>query len=86
MPVPSNQTQENHGVDWSAVVRILLIQVLILFAISGAIIGYLDWSSEAAWADFIAASKPSVSDLGPRSQSRSPVQFVNSQKLCVRES
>ena len=49
MPSPGNQSPENPGINWLAVVRILLVQVLVLLALSGAIIGYLDWSSDAAW-------------------------------------
>jgi hypothetical protein len=86
VPVSQSHSQENRRIDWSAVVRILLLQILILLTISSAIIGYLDWSSEAAWADFIAAGRPSVSDPGPRSESRTPVRFASSQTRRVRES
>jgi hypothetical protein len=38
----------------------LLIEVLVLVALSGAVVGYLNWSSEAAWAEFMAASAQSA--------------------------
>jgi hypothetical protein len=84
MPSFGNQNQENPGINWLAVVRILLVQVLVLLALSGAIIGYLDWSSDAAWGEFIAASKPAASDLVYRPDARSPVQTVGSQTPCIR--
>ncbi len=84
MPASANQNQENTGINWLEVVRILLVQVVVLLALSGAIIGYLDWSSDAAWGEFIAASKPAATDLIYRPDSRSPVQTVGSHTPCIR--
>ena len=42
--------------SWPAIIRILLIEVLVLIALSSAIVSYLKWSSDAAWAEFNAAS------------------------------
>jgi hypothetical protein len=84
MPASANQNRENPGINWLAVVRILLVQVLVLLALSGAIIGYLDWSSDAAWGEFTAASKPSASDLTYRPDSRTPGQAVGSRTPCIR--
>ena len=37
--------------------RTLLFQVLVLLALAVAFAGYVEWSSEATWAEFIAASE-----------------------------
>ena len=82
MPASANQNQENCGVNWLVVVRILLVQVLVLLALSGVIIGYVEWSSDAAWAEFIA-STPWASDTGGPSF-RTPLHAVRSPAFCIR--
>lgn len=74
MPSPGDQNSRNHGIDWPAVVRTLFVQVLVLLALAGAFVGYINWSSEVAWTEFIAASKASE-----------PVQTVNGHTLCHRK-
>jgi hypothetical protein len=86
MPSPGNQSPENRRIDWLAIIRTLLVQVLILLALSAAVIRYLDWSSETAWAEFTAATKSSVSDSRHHPQSSSPVQTAKGQAPCDRRS
>jgi hypothetical protein len=42
---------------WASIVRILLVEVLVLVALSGAIVFYVDWSSKVAFAEFLATSQ-----------------------------
>jgi hypothetical protein len=80
----ANQNQENRGVNWLAVIRILLAQVLLLLALSGAIIGYIEWSSDAAWAEFSASSKSQASEPG-FAESRTRAEAVaGNQAACIR--
>ena len=83
MPSTVHQIQGNPGINWLAVVRILVVQVLMFLGILGAIVCYLDWSSEAAWAEFNASNKSSLSDPGRRPEIRNQVQIVG-QTPCVR--
>jgi hypothetical protein len=62
-------------VFWVSIARIFLVEVLVLIALSASIVGYLNWSSEAAWSDFLAASKL---------QSNSAIHAVRDQPLCDR--
>jgi hypothetical protein len=82
--VPSlhSQSPENRGIDWLGIVRTLLVQVLVLLVLSGAVIGYLKWSSDAAWAEFI--SKASALDQKHHQHSAVPVQIVTGQTICSR--
>jgi hypothetical protein len=84
--VPSlrSQSPENRGIDWLGIVRTLLVQVLVLLALSVAVIGYLNWSSDAAWSDFIAASKASALEPKHRQHSAVPIQTVRGQTICSR--
>jgi len=83
MPSTIHQFQSNPGINWLAVVRILAVQVLMFLGILGAIVCYLEWSSEAAWAEFSSANKSSLSDPGRRPEIRNQVQIVG-QTPCVR--
>ena len=56
-------------IDWLGIVRILLVQVLVLLALAGAVVWYVNWSSEAAWQEFIGANKPALA--GPSRQPQS---------------
>ncbi len=57
MPSPVNQRTESRGAFWASIARILVIEIVILIALSAAAVGYLNWSSEIAWAEFLAASQ-----------------------------
>ena len=82
---PDNQSQQNRGIDWPAIVRTFLVQIVVLLALAGAFVGYVNWSSEASWAEFIEASKPSAHEPGPRPQSSISVHAVKSQATCDRK-
>jgi len=45
---------------WPSIVRIVILEILVLLALAIAIVCYLNWSSEAAFADFLAAGKTSA--------------------------
>ena len=42
---------------WASIARIFVVEVLILVALCGAIVGYLNWSSEVAFSEFLATSQ-----------------------------
>jgi hypothetical protein len=79
---PGNQNQQRRGIDWPAIVRTLLVQVAVLLALAGAFVGYVNWSSDATWAEFIEASKPSRPEAAPRLPSSVPVRAVKGQAPC----
>jgi hypothetical protein len=78
MPSLANNSPASRQSFWPSIARILLIEVLVLLALSGAVVGYLNWSSEAAWAEFIAASKQSAS------VPNAPIQTVKGHLPCDR--
>ena len=42
---------------WFSIARIALLEIVLLIALAGAAVVYLDWSSKAAFAEFLAATK-----------------------------
>lgn len=83
MPTPSEQNSKQRSIDWRGIARTLLVQVLVLFALSVAFVRYLDWSSEAAWAEFSAATKSLAMDHKSHTPAATPVQVVKGPKLCT---
>ena len=79
MASSAHQSPVDHRSFWPAIVRIFLIEVFVLLALAGAIVGYVNWSSEVAWAEFKAASKLSAPE------SMSPVQTVKAHAHCDRK-
>lgn len=86
MPSFNDQSPTNRGFNWPAVVRTLLVQGLVLLALSSAFIGYLRWSSDANWAEFSSADKSAVPDARPQPQSSAPLQTVKGHAPCHRRS
>jgi hypothetical protein len=43
--------------SWPAIVRIIILEILLLLALTVAFVFYLEWSSEASVSEFMAAQK-----------------------------
>jgi hypothetical protein len=82
---PDNHSQQNRGIDWPAIVRTLLVQVVVLLALAGAFVGYVSGSSDAIWAEFIDSGGPLVLEPADRPQSSIPVQAVKGRATCDRK-
>ena len=82
MPSLDKQSGQNRRINWPGIVGTLLAQVLVLVALSVAAVYYVNWSSEAALAEFLGASKPSVSDHSR--QFSSPIKPFKGRTSCAR--
>jgi hypothetical protein len=85
MPSPDNPNGSKLDIDWLGIVRTVLVQVLVLLALSAAVIRYVNWTSDAAQAEFTAAGKPAASGPAKQPQPSEPVQVVKGQKVCPRK-
>jgi hypothetical protein len=85
VPLPGNQSRENRGINWLLIARTLLVQVLVLLALSGAFIRYVNWSSDRALAEFMSAGEPSAASPSHHTQSATPVQNVKGKGHCARK-
>ncbi len=79
MSSSANNSTESRRSFWLSIVRILLVEIVALLVLSGAIVAYLNWSSETAWAEFLAASKQSAPAPA------TPIQTVKGQAQCARK-
>jgi hypothetical protein len=50
---------------WPSIVRIIVLEIVVLLALASAFVAYLNWSSEAAFADFLAASEMQAAPSSP---------------------
>jgi len=60
MPSPANNSAASRQNFWPGIARIFVAEILVLIALAGAIVAYLNWSSDVALAEFLAASKLSA--------------------------
>jgi hypothetical protein len=83
MPSLNSQRQSNHGIDWPGIVATLLVQILVVLAISVAVAFYLEWSSDANQAEFASATKPSsLSDSNHLPEVSIPIRTVRGRAGC----
>jgi hypothetical protein len=83
MPLFDQGSRNNNGSYWSRTAGILAIQLAVLFALSVAAIVYVNWSSDAAFAEFIASGKPSTAEPSLLPQPI-PLQQVKRRTSCAR--
>ena len=57
---------------WPSIVRIAVIEVVLLLALAGLFVAYLNWSSEASFAEFLAATKAPAAPNLPMTEVHSP--------------
>jgi hypothetical protein len=55
-----SQRQSSHRIHWPGIVATVLVQILVVLAISVAVAFYLEWSSDANQAEFASATKPTL--------------------------
>lgn len=65
MPSSVDNSRRNPGQDfwpsfWPSIVRIIVLEIALLLALAGALVFYLNWSSEAAVSEFMATSHSSA--------------------------
>jgi hypothetical protein len=83
MPSFDQASRNNYGSYWSGTAGILAIQLAVLFVLSVAAIVYVNWSSDAALAEFMASGKPSAEEPGQLPQPV-PLQQVKTRSACPR--
>lgn len=75
-------SQNDRGIARSRIAAIALAQLVVLLALLGAAIFYLNWSSGVAQAEFMRAMEPSMTVPVPPS---APVQSVKARTACPRK-
>jgi hypothetical protein len=85
MPSMDHQSRMRRTVDRLGIVRILLVQVMVLLALAGAAVRYVNWSSEVALQEFLSAGRPALAGASRQPQPQAPVQTVKSKAACAKK-
>ena len=68
MPLFSSQHQNDRGIRWRGIAATAMVELLVLFALSFAVVRYVEWSSAANQAEFMMRSeRVDVRIAGPHS-------------------
>ena len=84
MPLFNSQNQNTRSGRQLGIVAMALLQLVVLFAIGAAVIRYLEWSSDAARAEFTRAIE-AVSDPVQSSEPSIPSQATTKRTGCNRK-
>ena len=87
MPSMDDHSRMSRTIDRLGIVRILLVQVMLLLALAGAVVRYVNWSSEVAWQEFLSANRPALAGASsrPMPQPQPPVQTVKGKAACAKK-
>lgn len=89
MPSMDDQSRMSRTIDRLGIVRILLVQVMIMLALAGAVVRYVNWSSEVAWQEFLSTSRPALAGASsqpqPKPQPQPEVQTVKGKAACAKK-
>jgi hypothetical protein len=72
-------------IRWRGIATTVVVEVLILLALAFAVVRYVEWSSDAALAEFTSAAKPSASDPKHSGEFSSPIQSLKGRASCDRK-
>ena len=82
MPLLNSLRQSNRGIHWPGIVATVLVQILVVLALSVAAAFYLEWSSDANHAEFMSATKSSASDPNQTGEFSTPSQALKVRAGC----
>ena len=74
MPLFNSQQQHDRGIRWLGTGATVVIELLVLLALAFAVVRYVEWSSDAAQAEFMSATKSSASDPNQTGEFSTPIQ------------
>jgi hypothetical protein len=73
------------GIRWQGIAVTAVVELLVLAALAFAVVRYVEWSSDAAVAEFMSATKQSASDPNHSGEFSTPIQSLNGRTGCDRK-
>ena len=67
---------EKAGIDWLGIKKTFVVQIVILLAVSVAVLQYINWSSRVAQAEFAHAIRPMMLDQSSPYKQLGPVTIA----------
>ncbi len=69
-------------IDWRGIGTTAVAEILILLALAFAVVRYVEWSSDAAFAEFMSATSPSASDPNHSREFSTATQPLKGRSAC----
>ena len=85
MPLFISQNQTVRGIRWRGIAGTVVVELLVLVAVGAAVVRYVEWSSDAALAEFMSATEPSASVASHSGEFSTPVQALKVRADCDRK-
>ena len=85
MPLFISQNQNVRGIRWRGIAGTVVVELLVLVAVGAAVVRYVEWSSDAALAEFMSATEPSASVANHSGEFSTPVQALKVRADCDRK-
>ena len=85
MPLFNSQQQHDRGIRWFGTAATLAAELLVLLALAFAVVRYVEWSSDAAQAEFMRSTTSPVSDPNHSGEVSSSVQPLKGRTACPRK-
>jgi hypothetical protein len=75
----------NNQIHWRKIGTTVVVELLVLLALAFAVVRYVEWSSDAAQAEFMSATKPSASDPNHSGEFSTASQPLKGRTGCPRK-
>jgi hypothetical protein len=75
----------NSQIHWRGIGNTVVVELLVLLALAFAVVRYVEWSSDAAQAEFMSATKPSASDPNHSGEFSIAIQPLKGRTGCPRK-
>ena len=72
----------NSQIRWRGIGTTVVVELLVLLALAFAVVRYVEWSSDAAQAEFMSATKPSASDPNHSGEFSTTIQALKGRADC----
>ena len=82
--MPIFNSQQN-GARWRGIATTVVVELLVLLALAYGVVRYVEWSSDAALAEFMSATEPSASDPNHSSKFSTPIYLLKERAGCDRK-
>ena len=80
-----SQRHNDRGIRWRGIATTVVVELLVLLALTFAVVRYVEWSSDTAQAEFMSATKPSASDSNYSREFSAPVRALKVRADCDRK-
>jgi hypothetical protein len=75
----------NSQIHWRGIGTTVVVELLVLLVLAFAVVRYVEWSSDAAQAEFMSATKPSASDPNHSGEFSTASQPLKGRTGCPRK-